>query len=57
MKLKTTQKKISTPIIAEPNNNPIVPAKWYKPELFKTDFENTETGTDPAPFEGGSWHS
>ena len=51
------QNQTNTPIIAEPNINPIVPSKWEKPELFKTDFENTETGTDPTVAEGGSWHS
>ena len=38
------QNQTNTPIIAKPNINPIVPAKWEKPELFKTDFENTEGG-------------
>ena len=51
------QNQTNTPIIAEPNNNIIVPAQWEKPELFKTDFENTETGSDLNVAEGGSWHS
>ena len=34
----------NNPIIAEPTTI-IIPAKWEKPELFKTDFENTESGT------------
>ena len=38
------QNQTNTPIITEPINNPIVPSKWEKPELFKTDFENTEGG-------------
>ena len=45
------QNQTNTPIIAEPNINPIVPAKWEKPELFKTDFENTESGTAPSSYE------
>ena len=45
------QNQTNTPIIAEPINNPIVPSKWEKPELFKTDFENTESGKVPFAYE------
>ena len=51
------QNQTNTPIIAEPNNSPIVPAKWEKPKLFKTDFENTESGAFSSTIESGSWHS
>ena len=54
------QNQTNTPIIAEPNINPIVPAKWEKPELFKTDFENTEGGNVENVYEGiqnGTWSS
>ena len=51
------QNQTNTPIIAEPITNPIVPAKWQKPELFKTDFENTESGYISQTFEGGIYLS
>jgi hypothetical protein len=50
------QNQTNTPIIAEPNINPIVPAKWKKPELFKTDFENTESGKFPGTTESAWTH-
>ena len=50
------QNQTNTPIITEPNINPIVPAKWEKPELFKTDFENTESGENPGSFETFNTH-
>ena len=46
------QNQTNTPIITEPINNPIVPSKWEKPELFKTDFENTEGGVSKEYPEG-----
>ena len=50
------QNQTNTPIITEPNINPIVPSKWEKPELFKTDFENTESGTVPFYYENFDYH-
>ncbi len=32
----------NNPIIAVPTTNDVVPAKWETPELFITEFENTE---------------
>ena len=51
------QNQTNTPIITEPINNPIVPSKWEKPELFKTDFENTETGFVKNIIESGPYYS
>ena len=50
------QNQTNTPIITEPINNPIVPSKWEKPELFKTDFENTESGKKKGSFESTWTH-
>ncbi len=41
----------NNPIIAAPTTNDVVPAKWETPELFKTEFENTEGKT---PFTSGN---
>ncbi len=40
----------NTPIIAE-SINIQVPSKWETPQLFKTDFENTEGGPQPFNYE------
>ena len=50
------QNQTNTPIITEPINNPIVPSKWEKPELFKTDFENTESGKNKGTSESAWTH-
>ena len=47
------------------NNNPIItetiianeiPAKWEKPELFKTNFEKTESGQSADILEGANYN-
>lgn len=49
-KLITTTKNIN-----ELSN--IAPEKWETPQLFKTDFDNTESGKAFTASEGGYYHS
>ena len=34
----------------------VAPVKWEAPQLFKTDFDTTESGQYDAEFEGGSYN-
>lgn len=33
----------------------VAPVKWEAPQLFKTDFDNTESGKIPSSSEGGQY--
>ncbi len=33
----------------------VAPEKWEAPQLFKTDFDTTESGKIPAPNEGSGY--
>jgi len=50
------QNQNNKPIIAEPIISNTIPAKWEKPELFKTNFENTESGGPADIVENAFYH-
>ncbi len=33
----------------------VAPVKWEAPQLFKTDFDTTESGKTPSTFESGPY--